>query len=169
MADLKCAVLVASDRVAAGEMEDRSGAEAAAALGAFAEVTDTAVVPDERDKISAQLRKWCDAGIDVIVTVGGTGFSPRDVTPEATRAVIDREAPGLAAALLVEGLRITPRAALSRAVAGLRGRTLIINLPGSLSAVRESIAFLRGLLPHAVEMMAGGGHEDEKRRRGGRV
>jgi len=160
VADFTCAVLVASDRVAAGEMEDRSGAEAAAALGTFAEVVETAVLPDERAEIAAKLKEWCDAGIDVILTVGGTGFSPRDVTPEATRDVIDREAPALAAALLVEGLKSTPRAALSRAVAGLRGRTLIINVPGSLSAVRESTAFLEGLLPHAVEMMAGGAHED---------
>ena len=162
MADFRCAVLVASDRVAAGEMEDRSGAEAAEALGAFAEVAATAAVPDERGAIASQLEKWCDEGIDVIITVGGTGFSPRDVTPEATRDVIDREAGGLTAALLAEGLKSTPRAALSRAVAGLRGRTLIVNLPGSLSAVRESMPLLRELLPHAVKMTAGGGHEEDK-------
>ena len=156
---LRAAILVVSDRVSAGTMEDKSGPAAEAALSGLAEVVEKAVVPDERGQIEETLRSWCDGRADVIFTLGGTGFSPRDVTPEATRAVIEREAPGLVVGLVANGLSKTPRAVLSRAIAGLCGRTLVINLPGSVSAVRESIAYLSGVLPHAVEMMAGGGHE----------
>lgn len=148
-----------SDRVSAGEMEDVSGKEAVAALRGVAEVVESAVVPDDVERIRGRLAEWCDGRVDVIFTVGGTGFSPRDVTPEATRSVIERECPALVTALVTNGLGSTPRAMLSRAVAGLCGRTLIVNLPGSVSAVRESIAYLEGVLPHAVEMMGGGGHE----------
>jgi molybdopterin adenylyltransferase len=158
---IRAGVLVVSDRVSAGLMEDRSGAEAAAALAAFAEVAEIGVVADDFETIRQRLLEWCGKGLDVIFTVGGTGFSPRDVTPEATRSVIEREAAGLITALVVNGLAGTPRAALSRAAAGLRGRTLIVNLPGSRSAVRESISYLSGVLAHAVEMMRGGGHGEK--------
>ncbi len=160
----RIALLVVSDRVAAGRMDDESGPEAALALGAAGHVVRTQVVPDDLIAIRDRLLEWCKGGVDVILTLGGTGFSPRDVTPEATRAVIQREAPGLMTALVAKGLSNTPRAALSRAVAGLRGQTLIINLPGSPRAVRESMEILRELLPHAVEMMQGGTHPLPERR-----
>jgi len=155
---IKACVLVVSDRVSRGEAEDRSGREAVALLDPVADVAETAVVADEQEAIRDRLIVWCDQKIDVILTVGGTGLSPRDVTPEATRAAIEREVPAIAAAMLSQGLRSTPRAMLSRAVAGQRGRTLIVNLPGSPSAVREYVEFLRDVLPHAVRMMRGGDH-----------
>lgn len=163
MRRLEVGVLVVSDRASAGEMEDRSGPEAADALAPFADVKATAIVPDEIDAIRTQLREWRDDGVDVIFTLGGTGLSPRDVTPEATRAVLDRELPALTTALLINGLRSTPRAMLSRAVAGHSGRTLIVNLPGKPAAVRESIEYLAEVLPHAVEMMRGAGHPHEEK------
>lgn len=156
---IKAAVLVASDRVSAGLSDDRSGPAAMAALAPVADVVETAVVPDECDSIRDRLIGWCEAGVDVIFTLGGTGLGPRDVTPEATRSVIEREAPALTVALMMNGLADTPRAMLSRAVAGQRGHTLIINLPGSPSAVTSSIEYVRDILPHAVEMARGGDHE----------
>ena len=159
---LRAGVLVVSDRASAGEMEDRSGPEAARALASFADVEATAVVPDDVVPIREHLTRWCDEGIQVIFTLGGTGLSPRDVTPEATRAVLEREAPALITALVVNGLRTTSRAMLSRAVAGQRGGTLIINLPGKPAAARESIEYLADVLPHAVEMMRGAGHPDQE-------
>ena len=123
-------------------------------------VREIIVVPDDYAQIRSRLIEWCDREVDLIFTIGGTGLSPRDVTPEATRSVIEREAPGLSCALLLNGLIETPRAMLSRAVAGVRGRTLIINLPGSPSAVRGAIAYLKDVLPHAIEVMQGQGRED---------
>ena len=153
---IRAAVLVTSDRISRGEAEDRSGAAAAELLSEIAEVDEVRVVPDEADRIVDALRGWCADGVDLVVTVGGTGLSPRDVTPEATRSVIEREAAGISTALLVRGLSSTPRAMLSRAVAGVCGRTLIINLPGSSSAIAESIPYLLEVVPHALELIGGG-------------
>jgi molybdenum cofactor synthesis domain-containing protein len=115
-----------------------------------------AVVADERQEIAAILMSWCNDGdIDVIVTTGGTGLAARDVTPEATLDVIERAAPGIAEAMRAEGMRHTPRAMLSRAVAGTRGGTLIVNLPGSERGVRESLGAIIETLPHAVQLLRG--------------
>ncbi len=153
----RVAILTVSDRGAAGEREDLGGpliAELAAAAGHT--VTARAVVPDEREGIAERLRAWADAGLaDVIVTTGGTGLTPRDVTPEATRDVAEREALGIAVALVVSGLQHTPFAALTRGVAVTRGRTLIVNLPGNPKAVREGMEVLLPLLDHVSELLAG--------------
>jgi molybdenum cofactor synthesis domain-containing protein len=112
------------------------------------------VVPDEFDLIANTLRQWCAAGIDLILTSGGTGFAPRDITPEATRSVIERETPGIAEALRAESLKVTRHAMLSRGIAGIRQQTLIVNLPGSPKAVRENMEVLLPVLPHALELLA---------------
>ena len=117
------------------------------------QVSHRAIVPDELDEIADTLRRWCDEGVQLILTSGGTGFAPRDVTPEATKAVIERETPGIAEALRTESLKFTRHAMLSRAVAGIRGQTLIINLPGSPKAVRENMDVLLPILPHALELL----------------
>jgi molybdopterin adenylyltransferase len=152
---IKAAILVASDRISRGEERDRSGALAAELLGGTADVAELRVAPDEVDQIASTLHEWCAQGLDLVLTIGGTGLSARDVTPEATRRVIERETPGITTALLLRGLRSTPKAMLSRAVSGVRGRTLIVNLPGSTSAVRELIPYLCEALPHAVEVLFG--------------
>jgi molybdenum cofactor synthesis domain-containing protein len=150
-------VLTLSDKGARGERQDTSGAaigELLAPLGGT--VRRYEVLPDDLETIAATLAAWADAGdLDLIVTTGGTGLSPRDVTPEATLRVLDRQAPGLAELMRAEGLRHTPMAALSRAVAGVRGRTLIVNLPGSEKGVRENLTVLLPLLPHAVQTLRG--------------
>ncbi|HUT54990.1 MAG TPA: MogA/MoaB family molybdenum cofactor biosynthesis protein [bacterium] len=159
--EIKAGILTLSDKGSRGEREDLSGAairELLASIGAVVERYD--VIPDELELIKQALAAWCDLHhLDLIVTTGGTGFAPRDVTPEATRAVIEREAPGLAEAMRAAGLKKTPRAMLSRAVAGIRGRTLIINLPGSVKGVRESLTAILPALPHAIEILAGKGGE----------
>jgi len=152
---IKAAILVASDRISAGTEQDRSGALAADLLAGTAVVAEVLVVPDEGDLIAAALQKWCREGMDLVLTIGGTGLSARDVTPEATRRVIERETPAITTALLVRGLQSTPKAMLSRAVSGVRDRTLIVNLPGSTSAVRELVPYLCEALPHAVEVLSG--------------
>ncbi len=157
----EAAVLVVSDRVSAGLREDKSGPAARKALAPFASVVALEVVPDDQARIAEKMLEWCAGGLDVVLTLGGTGFSPRDVTPEATRLVIQREAPGLATGLLIDGLRSTSRAVLSRAVAGIRGQTLIVNLPGSPMAVRSAVGYLGPLLEHATAMLRGEGHEGE--------
>ncbi len=153
---MRVAILTISDRSARGERPDASGP----AIENFvtgrlrAEVVRAAVIPDEPDAIRATLAEWCDTdAADIIFTTGGTGFAPRDVTPEATRAVIEREAPGLAEAMRQASLAITPHAMLSRAVCGIRGRTLIINLPGSPKAVIENLNTIAPALPHAVALL----------------
>ena len=153
-------MLTVSDGVTNGTRDDRSGDVAAQLLGgAGFEVSDRRVVPDERPGIESALRELA-ATHGLVVTTGGTGFGPRDVTPEATRAVIDREAPGLAELMRATGLAHTPMAALSRAVAGALGGALILNLPGSPQGVRESLESVLPVIPHAVELLGGavGGH-----------
>jgi len=153
----RAAVVTVSDKGYAGEREDVSGPLLADLLRAIgAEVVAQTIVPDEPEQIQRALVHLADdLQVDVVLTTGGTGFTPRDHTPEATRAVLEREAPGLAEVLRWEGYRRTPQAVLSRGVAGLRGRTLIINLPGSPRAVRESMEVLAPILPHAVQMARG--------------
>jgi molybdenum cofactor synthesis domain-containing protein len=154
--DLRTGILTISDRSARGERPDTSGPVVRAFVtGRLAAVVALeAVVPDELPAIRDTLQAWCDnQQLDLIFTTGGTGFAPRDVTPEATRAVIEREAPGLAEAMRAASFQITPHAMLSRAVCGLRGRTLIVNLPGSPKAVQENLDTLAPVLPHAVQLL----------------
>lgn len=152
----RAAVVTVSDGVAHGTREDVSGDVAEELLRAAGfDVSEHRVVPDERAEIETLLVELAEKGTNLVATTGGTGFGPRDVTPEATRAVIDREAPGLAELMRRAGLENTPMAALSRAVVGSRRGTLIINLPGSPAAVRESLEAVMPVLPHAVELLTG--------------
>jgi molybdenum cofactor synthesis domain-containing protein len=159
---VKAAVLTVSDGVSQGWREDTSGLLALKILRDSLAIKDPVaeVVPDDRAAIEDVLRRWSDAeGCQLIITSGGTGISPRDVTPQATQAVIDYEVPGLAEVMRAESLRKTPMAALSRAVAGVRGRTLIINLPGSPKGVQECLDAILPILPHALEQLeSGAGH-----------
>jgi molybdopterin adenylyltransferase len=154
---IQAGVVTVSDKASEGERKDVSGqvlADLLRKIGMW--VVKQTIVPDEQDEIERVLIGLADeAQVDLIVTTGGTGLTPRDVTPEATQAVIEREAPGLAEVLRFEGYHKTPLAALSRGVAGVRGRTLIINLPGSPRAVREGMETLSPILPHAVKMVRG--------------
>lgn len=154
---IRVAILTVSDGVAAGEREDTSGEVLAAWLEQRGwSLAEQSVVPDEAREIAAVLSDWADlAQLDLILTTGGTGFGPRDVTPEATSAVLERPAPGLAEALRAAGMQNTPFAALGRGVAGIRGRCLIVNLPGSEKAVREGLEVLERVVPHAVDLLAG--------------
>ena len=154
------AVITVSDLGSRGQRKDTSGPAVCGMLEeAGFTVVHTAIVPDEKEQISAALRDCADEKkIGLIVTTGGTGLSPRDVTPEATLAVLEREIPAIPVAMWVEGLKITPRAMLSRAVAGTRGNSLIINLPGSEKAARENLTAVIGALEHAMHMIATEGH-----------
>ena len=152
---IRFGILTLSDRSSRGERLDASGpALAALVQGEGWSVVRHSLLPDDESAIREILAAWSDSGdIDVILTTGGTGFAPRDVTPEATRAVIHREAPGLAEAMRAASLKVTPHAMLSRVVTGIRGKTLIINLPGSPKGAVENIQVLIPVIPHAVQLL----------------
>ena len=154
---MKIAILTVSDRGYRGEREDTAGPAIAEELAELCpETIARDIVPDEPEMIAAKLRYYADElGIDLAITTGGTGFSPRDVTPEATNSVIDRQVPGIAEAMRHESLKITPRAMLSRATSGIRKSTLIINLPGSPKACRECLQTIKPALVHGVEVLGG--------------
>ncbi len=149
------AILTLSDKGARGEREDVSGPAIGDMLkGIGAEVMHYEILPDEKEMIKARLIE-CSGKVDLVFTTGGTGLSPRDVTPDATIEIIDREIPGIAEAMRAEGMKKTSRSMLSRAVAGVRGRTLIINLPGSPKAVTENLGVILDVIPHAIEKIKG--------------
>ena len=153
---LEAAVITASDKGAKGEREDKSGDKAEAMLkeAGYTQI-HRALLPDEKEELAAKMREFADLGIALILTTGGTGFSPRDVTPEATLAVCERLAPGIPEAMRALSLKITPRAMLSRAAAGIHKRSLIVNLPGSPKAVEECLGFILPSLAHGIEILQG--------------
>jgi molybdopterin adenylyltransferase len=155
---IRFGILTLSDRSSRGERADSSGPALASLIqaeGWF--LARHSVLPDEESSIRDMLISWSDSHeLDVILTTGGTGFSPRDVTPEATRAVIERETPGLVEAMRAASLKVTPHAMLSRTVAGIRGKTLIVNLPGSPNGAVENLQIILPVIPHAVQLL----HED---------
>jgi molybdenum cofactor synthesis domain-containing protein len=150
-------IIIASDAGAAGQRQDKSGPAAAKTLQSIGVLAvETVIVPDDIEQLAQTMRRMADqCAYDLILTSGGTGFSPRDITPEATLSVIERQAPGLAEAMRAASLAVSPHAMLSRAVAGIRGRSLIINLPGSPKAVRECLAAILPALPHGIEVLRG--------------
>ena len=153
--NLRFGILTLSDRSSRGERADSSGPALATLVQAQGwSVVKQSLLPDEESAIREILTSWADSNeMDVILTTGGTGFSPRDVTPEATRAVIHREAPGLSEAMRLASLKITPHAMLSRVVTGIRKKTLIINLPGSPKGAVENLEVILPVLPHAVQLL----------------
>jgi molybdopterin adenylyltransferase len=151
---VRAAVLTVSDGVARGVREDRSGDLLAELLSGEGYDVERRVVPDEPAQIEAALAELA-TGVRLVLSTGGTGLGPRDVTPEATRAVLEREAPGIAEALRADSIAKTPHGLLSRGVAGVRGTTLIVNLPGSTGGCRDGFALLQPALPHALELLAG--------------
>jgi molybdenum cofactor synthesis domain-containing protein len=161
---IQAAVITVSDRCAAGTTRDTAGPAVGALLRQElgARIAWTRVLPDEAEQIAAELKDLCDRRVDLVITVGGTGISPRDVTPEATQTVIDRELPGLAEAMRAASAPKTPNAMLSRAIAGVRREALIVNLPGSLKAATENLHAILPALPHAVKMLRGEGSHPEQ-------
>ena len=159
MADdkFKLGILTISDTGSQGKRQDTSGDAISEVMGheGFDEVVRD-IVPDERDIISAKLVEWCDGGtLDLVLTTGGTGLGPRDITPEATRDVLDIEIPGIAEAMRIQTLKNTPLAMLSRSMAGVRSGCMIVNLPGSEKAVRETLAVATEAIPHGLQMVKG--------------
>ena len=155
---IKVGILTVSDRCSRGEAEDTSGEALSASIGTLLPsswvLAERACVPDEEDHIYGKLVSWSDQkGVNLILTTGGTGFAKRDVTPEATERVIEKRAPGLTQLMMAKSLEVTPTAVLSRAAAGIRGKTLIVNLPGSKKASTECLSFIAKALPHAVELL----------------
>jgi molybdopterin adenylyltransferase len=159
---IRAIVITVSDRCARGEQEDASGPVLVSLLKEIgAEIVAVGILSDDLEPLIERLRLYADrVDVNLIATTGGTGFSPRDNTPEATRAIIQREAPGLAEAMRMETLKGTPTAMISRGVCGIRSGTLIINLPGSPKAVRESFAVIKPVLAHAVALLAGKPHAE---------
>jgi molybdopterin adenylyltransferase len=164
---IRIGIITVSDRSYRGERPDESGPALVNAISQQGwQVIRTEILPDEVEQLIKVLTQWSDRGeMDVILTSGGTGFSPRDVTPEATQAVIQRSTPGLTEAMRSASLRITPHAMLSRATSGIRARTLIVNLPGSPMGAIENLAVLVPILPHAIQLL----HEDPSAEAGHRV
>lgn len=156
------AVITVSDKGSRGERVDTSGPALCAMVSqAGWEVIHTAIVPDEKDAIEKELIKCADSiGAALVLTTGGTGFSPRDITPEATLAVVERQTPGIPEAMRAESMKITPKGCLSRSAAGIRGRSLIVNLPGSEKAAKENLAAVLDPICHGVEMLLGEGSAD---------
>jgi molybdopterin adenylyltransferase len=157
---IRVAVVTCSDRCSKGQADDTSGPAIAEIVESRGwQLADARLLPDDREALEATLIELADVvGVDVILTTGGTGLGPRDIAPEATRAVCERDVPGIPEHIRARSLEITGRAMLSRAAAGQRGTTLVVNLPGSEKAVRESLGFFVDQLEHAVSMMAGEGH-----------
>jgi molybdenum cofactor synthesis domain-containing protein len=148
------AILSISDKGSRGEREDKSGQLISHVIRDIGKIKYYEILPDERDLIKHKMLEYAGT-VDLILTTGGTGLSPRDVTPDATLEVIEREVPGIVEAMRIEGLKKTKKAMLSRAVAGIRGQTLIVNLPGSPAAVKESLEIVLEALPHAIEKLKG--------------
>lgn len=154
MNNIKIGIITVSDRSSRGEREDLSGPEIKKWCDKMGySVSEELIIPDEIEEIKKSLTALTDKSLDLILTTGGTGFAPRDVTPEATRAVIEREAPGFAEVMRMRSLQITPHAMLSRAVSGIRKSTLIINLPGSPKGARENLEFIESAIPHALKLL----------------
>ena len=152
---MRVAIITASDRSALGERADLSGPALASTIASQGwEIVQQVILPDDRSSLARTLAEWCDTdACEVILVTGGTGFAPRDVTPEATLSVIDRHAPGLAEAMRQASMQKTPHAMLSRAVAGIRRRTLIVNLPGSPKGAVENLQVILPVLPHAIQLL----------------
>lgn len=159
---IRAVVITVSDRCARGEQDDESGAVLVELLKEMgAEIVVTEILPDDLEPLSEKLRTYADrVDVNLVVTTGGTGFSPRDNTPEATRAVMQKEAPGLSEAMRMETRQQTPLAIVSRGVCGLRSGALIINLPGSPKGVRESFSVIKPVLLHVIALLAGKPHKD---------
>ncbi len=161
---IQAVVITASDACSVGEREDESGAALVTLLTELgAEIVAKEIVNDDLDPLADMMRSFADRNdVNLIVTTGGTGFGPRDNTPEATLLIIERQAPGLAEAMRIQTLRNTPMAMISRGVCGIRSGTLIVNLPGSPKGVRESFEIIKPVLPHAIALLEGKSHADAR-------